>query len=431
MLAAYLRDRGYSVLEQPLDQTERIERHRRGRASRASCSPRTSTACRRFSRAGSKATCSTAVARATRRAFSRRRWPRPSGCGPRGETRVGLVFVAGEERGSDGAMAANQIASQSKFLINGEPTDNRLGRGDARGLSRPAERRGRAAHSGYPELGESAIEKLLDVLVAMRTARGQMTTLLGTHALHGRSHLRRRGSQRRPAARRGGGFLPHAWARTTKFARILRRRRRRPRRDRRSARGAAGAPANPCRLRVPRSSPTRPIFRFCQLGDAAPARPGSIHVAHTDHEHVSIDELRRGCRSIREAREAACWTRVEYGVCAAPFALRTVRHLVLSFSTMAQHRRHLRHDRHCQAPILIDSPFVLRTRPPRLAGRTAVRNLCNPHGPRTASGPEGSSAKRRQGCAQALRAAVGPGGSSQFKFKVQSGSRCAVQRTDR
>jgi hypothetical protein len=42
------------------------------------------------------------------------------------------------------------------------------------------------------------------------------------------------------------------------------------------------------------------------------------------------------------------------------------------------------------------------------AGRTAARNLCNPHGPRTASGPEGSSAKRRQGCAQALRAAVRP-----------------------
>ena len=44
-----------------------------------------------------------------------------------GETRVGLVFVAGEERGSDGAMAANRIASRSTFLINGEPTDNRLG----------------------------------------------------------------------------------------------------------------------------------------------------------------------------------------------------------------------------------------------------------------------------------------------------------------
>jgi len=45
----------------------------------------------------------------------------------RGETRVGLVFVAGEERGSDGARAANTIANGSQYLINGEPTDNRLG----------------------------------------------------------------------------------------------------------------------------------------------------------------------------------------------------------------------------------------------------------------------------------------------------------------
>ncbi len=44
-----------------------------------------------------------------------------------GERRVGLLFVAGEERGSDGAMAANTVAPGSRFLINGEPTDNRLG----------------------------------------------------------------------------------------------------------------------------------------------------------------------------------------------------------------------------------------------------------------------------------------------------------------
>src|SRR5689334_15544620 len=44
----------------------------------------------------------------------------------KGETRIGLVFVGGEERGSDGAKAANKIASQTKFLINGEPTDLRL-----------------------------------------------------------------------------------------------------------------------------------------------------------------------------------------------------------------------------------------------------------------------------------------------------------------
>lgn len=79
----------------------------------------------------------------------------------KGETRIGLVFVGGEERGSDGAKAANRIASKSRFLINGEPTDLRLGAA-TRGCFRVRlTASGKAAHSGYPELGESAIEKLL------------------------------------------------------------------------------------------------------------------------------------------------------------------------------------------------------------------------------------------------------------------------------
>ena len=85
-----------------------------------------------------------------------------------GEQRVGLVFVAGEERGSDGARAANTIANGSKFLINGEPTDNRLGLA-TRGIYRVKLRAtGRAAHSSLPHLGESAIDKLIDALIAVR-----------------------------------------------------------------------------------------------------------------------------------------------------------------------------------------------------------------------------------------------------------------------
>jgi acetylornithine deacetylase len=87
-----------------------------------------------------------------------------------GETRIGLVFVAGEERGSDGAKAANTIASQSKYLINGEPTELKLGLA-TRGCFRVRlTAHGKAAHSGYPQLGESAIEKLMDVLVSLRGA---------------------------------------------------------------------------------------------------------------------------------------------------------------------------------------------------------------------------------------------------------------------
>jgi acetylornithine deacetylase len=86
-----------------------------------------------------------------------------------GVTGFALLFLVGEERGSDGAMAANTLAPAScRFLVNGEPTDNRLGAA-TRGVFRARLRAsGRAAHSSFPELGESAIEKLLDVLVSLR-----------------------------------------------------------------------------------------------------------------------------------------------------------------------------------------------------------------------------------------------------------------------
>ena len=85
-----------------------------------------------------------------------------------GETRVGLLFVVGEERGSDGAKLANTTAPGSAFLINGEPTDNRLGRA-TRGVYRVRLRAaGIAAHSSQPELGVSAIEKIVDAVLTMR-----------------------------------------------------------------------------------------------------------------------------------------------------------------------------------------------------------------------------------------------------------------------
>ena len=69
---------------------------------------------------------STAAARAMRRVSWRRRWRPPSGLRASGERRVGLLFVVGEERGSDGAVAANTIPNSARFLINGEPTDSML-----------------------------------------------------------------------------------------------------------------------------------------------------------------------------------------------------------------------------------------------------------------------------------------------------------------
>ena len=85
-----------------------------------------------------------------------------------GETRVGLLFVVGEERGSDGAKLANDAATGSRFLVNGEPTESRLGAATRGILRLKLHAAGRAAHSSFPELGVSAIDKLLDTLIELR-----------------------------------------------------------------------------------------------------------------------------------------------------------------------------------------------------------------------------------------------------------------------
>jgi acetylornithine deacetylase len=98
----------------------------------------------------------------------------------RGEHRVGLLFVVGEERGSDGAMVANATPGGSRFLINGEPTDSRLGTGTRGVLRLKLRAEGRAAHSAMPEHGVSAIDKLIDALVALRSIELPSDPELGT-----------------------------------------------------------------------------------------------------------------------------------------------------------------------------------------------------------------------------------------------------------
>ena len=78
--------------------------------------------------------------------------------------KVGLLFVVGEERDSAGAAVANQNPKGSRFLINGEPTDNRLALASKGALRVELRAKGRMAHSAYPELGESAIDKLVEAL---------------------------------------------------------------------------------------------------------------------------------------------------------------------------------------------------------------------------------------------------------------------------
>src|SRR6478672_4049215 len=86
-----------------------------------------------------------------------------------GERRVGLLFVVGEERGSDGAAIANTAPAGSRYLVNGEPTDSRLGTATRGALRVRLRARGRACHSSAPEYGVSAIDLLIDALVRLRT----------------------------------------------------------------------------------------------------------------------------------------------------------------------------------------------------------------------------------------------------------------------
>ena len=81
---------------------------------------------------------------------------------------AGLLFLVGEERDSQGAQVANQQPRGSRFLINGEPTENKIAVASKGTLRVELIATGKMAHSAYPELGESAIEKLLDALVAVR-----------------------------------------------------------------------------------------------------------------------------------------------------------------------------------------------------------------------------------------------------------------------
>jgi acetylornithine deacetylase len=85
-----------------------------------------------------------------------------------GEQRVDLLFVVGEEAGSDGARAANRLSPTSAYLVNGEPTESKLASG-AKGSQRVILRfRGKAAHSAYPDLGKSAIEPMLALLPTIK-----------------------------------------------------------------------------------------------------------------------------------------------------------------------------------------------------------------------------------------------------------------------
>jgi acetylornithine deacetylase len=209
-----------------------------------------------------------------------------------GEPRVGLVFVVGEERGSDGARAANEAARADgrRFLINGEPTDNRLGLA-TRGILRLKLRAsGRAVHSSFPELGESAIDKLIDALIELRSIPLPSDPVLGqTHYTVGLI---------------SGGVAPNVVSasaeaevmfRTTSDAAEVRRAVA-PLERRVAIEHVLEVP--PVKMKVVPGFDTAVFpyttdIPFLQAwGEPLLFGPGSIHVAHTADEWVSITELK-------------------------------------------------------------------------------------------------------------------------------------------
>jgi len=101
-----------------------------------------------------------------------------------GQRNIALLFVVDEERNSAGAKAAAKHSRGSKFIINGEPTENKLALGSKGALRYEIAATGRMAHSAYPELGESAIDKLLEALSRIRAIPLPVDDVLGPSTLN-------------------------------------------------------------------------------------------------------------------------------------------------------------------------------------------------------------------------------------------------------
>jgi len=225
-----------------------------------------------------------------------------------GEARVGLLFVVGEERGSDGAAAANTMAPGSRFLVDGEPTDSRVG-SSTRGVLRVRLHAvGRAAHSATPEQGESAIDKLIDALVRLRTIELPDDPDLGRTSYS--------------IGLIDGGIAPNVVS-PHASAEIVFRTVGPPEPVLGVLAGLAPLVSVQEILRVPMvrllTVPDLPseAFRFTtdipfldRWGTPLLFGPGSILVAHTDGEYVEIDELQRSIGTY-ERLARACLSRLQ------------------------------------------------------------------------------------------------------------------------
>jgi len=96
-----------------------------------------------------------------------------------GEDRVDLLFVVGEEKGSDGARAAASLPATSRWMVNGEPTESGLAVASKGSLRATIRTHGQEAHSAYPELGRSAVDAMVSLLAELRGLKLPTDPVLG------------------------------------------------------------------------------------------------------------------------------------------------------------------------------------------------------------------------------------------------------------
>jgi acetylornithine deacetylase len=205
--------------------------------------------------------------------------------------RIGLLFVSGEERDSAGAKVANESPKGSRFLINGEPTDNRLALASKGARRAVLKSTGRMAHSAYPELGESAVHKLIEALGKLLSIDLPMTEDVGPSTLN--------------IGQISGGHAPNVIADKAEAQVLVRLVG-----DSAPVRAAVLQAAEGLaevdftleipfvRLRAVDGLPTMiakfttDIPQLSNWGEPLLLGPGSIHVAHTPFEKLAKSELR-------------------------------------------------------------------------------------------------------------------------------------------
>jgi acetylornithine deacetylase len=205
--------------------------------------------------------------------------------------RVGLLFLVGEERGSHGAKIANLEPKGSRFLINGEPTDNRVALASKGALNVMIRTHGKMGHSAYPELGESAIHKLIPVMDRMLRMKLPSDPEAGDSTLN--------------IGLIEGGYAPNVIAdeaSATVLVRLVG-----PSEEIRA--GLQKAAGNDAEVDVTLEIPFQRLKRVEGLptmvaafttdipalnnwGEPMLLGPGSIHVAHTPHERLAKQEQR-------------------------------------------------------------------------------------------------------------------------------------------